>query len=83
MITSPMIISILLMSYIAFGCLALAMFSHYRDTFSTSPSQLQSRLFYWAGWLVLGSAFLLAINNIGTAYGSIVFIGAMAPASCT
>ncbi|WP_256717997.1 DUF3325 domain-containing protein [Shewanella sp. UCD-KL12] len=80
MITSPMILSILLMSYIAFGCLALAMFSHYRDTFSTSPTTLQSRLFYWVGWLLLGSTLLLSINNIGVAYGSVVFVGAMAPA---
>ncbi|GIU18392.1 DUF3325 domain-containing protein [Shewanella sp. MBTL60-007] len=70
-----MIISLLGFSYLAFGLLALAMFSHYRDTFGSAPSPTQAKVLYIAGWLAIGGTYWGCIANLGTAYGSILFFG--------
>ncbi|MCG9730499.1 DUF3325 domain-containing protein [Shewanella sp. Isolate13] len=70
-----MIISLLGFSYLAFGLLALAMFSHYRDTFGRAPSPMQAKVLYIAGWLAIAGTYWGCIANLGAAYGSILFFG--------
>lgn len=70
-----MIISLLGFSYLAFGLLALAMFSHYRDTFGRAPSPVQAKILYIAGWLAIAGTYWGCIANLGAAYGSILFFG--------
>ncbi|WP_299791937.1 DUF3325 domain-containing protein [uncultured Shewanella sp.] len=75
MISNSVTISILNFSYLAFGCLSLAMFSHFRDAFKRSPSQIQSRILYWSGWIILGASYYVGVSYQGLAYGSIMFTG--------
>ncbi|AQS39161.1 Protein of unknown function (DUF3325) [Shewanella psychrophila] len=80
MISNLMILSILWISYIAFGCLALAMFSNFRSTFKKAPTAGQSRCLYWTGWLMLGLSYYLSVAKQGMVYGSIFFTGIIAVA---
>ncbi len=75
MISNAMTLSLLNFSYLAFGSLSLAMFSHFRGAFKRSPSPIQSRLFYWFGWGVLAISYYIGILYQGFAYGSILFTG--------
>ncbi len=75
MISNAMTLSLLNFSYLAFGSLALAMFSHFRGAFDRSPSPAQSRLFYWFGWGVLAASYYAGVVYQGFAYGSILFTG--------
>lgn len=75
MISNTLILSLLTFTYLALGCMALAMFSHFRDSFKHSPSQAQSRGLYWTGWVILTLSYYVGISYLGFAYGSILFIG--------
>nr|WP_299809050.1 DUF3325 domain-containing protein [uncultured Shewanella sp.] len=75
-----MILSLLGFSYLAFGLLALAMFSHYRDTFGSAPSPTQAKVLYIAGWLAIAGTFWGCITSLGGAYGSILFFGLLSVA---
>jgi len=75
MISNAMTLSLLNFSYLAFGSLALAMFSHFRGVLNRSPSPTQSRLFYWFGWGVLAVSYYIGVLYQGFAYGSILFTG--------
>ncbi|MBW8186265.1 DUF3325 domain-containing protein [Shewanella nanhaiensis] len=75
MISNSMTLSLLTFSYLALGCMALAMFSHFRDTFKRSPTPAQSRGLYWTGWGILTLSYYLGIRYLGFAYGSILFTG--------
>ena len=70
-----MILSLLGFSYLTFGLLALAMFSHYRDACGKAPSPLQARLLYIAGWVGISTTYWGCITDQGFAYGSILFFG--------
>ncbi|MGS0691249.1 DUF3325 domain-containing protein [Shewanella sp. 0m-4] len=70
-----MILSLLGFSYLAFGLFALAMFSHYRDTFGNAPSPQQAKLLYIGGWVGIASIYWGCITAQGAAYGSILFFG--------
>ena len=80
MISNLMVLSILWISYIAFGCLALAMFSNFRSTFKKAPTALQSRGLYWSGWSMLALSYYLSVAKQGMLYGSIFFTGMLAVA---
>ena len=80
MISNLMVLSILWISYIAFGCLALAMFSNFRSTFKKAPTPLQSRGLYWSGWSMLALGYYLSVAKQGMVYGSIFFTGMLAVA---
>lgn len=75
MISNSMTLSLLNFSYLAFGSLALAMFSHFRGAFKRSPSQMQSRILYWSGWITLAASYYAGVIYQGFAYGSILFTG--------
>lgn len=75
MISNSMTLSLLNFSYLAFGSLALAMFSHFRGAFNRSPSPAQSKLLYWFGWGVLAVSYYIGVLYQGFAYGSILFTG--------
>ena len=75
MISNTLIFSLLTFSYLALGCMALAIFSHFRDSFKQPPTQAQSRGLYWVGWSILIASYYLGISYLGFAYGSILFIG--------
>ncbi|ABV35954.1 conserved hypothetical protein [Shewanella sediminis HAW-EB3] len=75
MISNSMTLSILNFSYLAFGCLSLAMFSHFRGAFKRSPNQTQSRVLYWSGWIILAASYYAGVVYQGFAYGSILFTG--------
>ncbi|MFT5314179.1 MAG: hypothetical protein ACI8SK_000052 [Shewanella sp.] len=75
MISNTLTLSLLTFSYLALGCMALAMFSHFRDSFKRSPSRAQSRGLYWTGWIILAASYYIGISYQGVAYGSILFIG--------
>ena len=70
-----MILSLLGFSYLTLGLLALAMFSHYRDTFGKAPNPKQAKAFYIAGWTGIAGTFWGCIATQGAAYGSILFFG--------
>lgn len=70
-----MILSLLGFSYLAFGLLALAMFSHYRDTFAKAPNPAQAKALYVAGWIGIAGTYWGCITTQGAAYGSILFFG--------
>ena len=74
-ISNTMVISLLSFSYLALGCMALAMFSHFRDTFKHSPTPMIKRGLYWLGWIILTISYCIAINKQGFSYGSIMFTG--------
>ncbi|QPG59025.2 DUF3325 domain-containing protein [Shewanella eurypsychrophilus] len=78
MISNLMVLAILCISYIAFSCLALAMFSNFRDTFKKAPTSTQSRCLYWSGWAMLTLSYYLSIAKQGVVYGSIFFTGVLA-----
>ncbi|WP_353736281.1 DUF3325 domain-containing protein [Shewanella sp.] len=80
MISNLMVLSILWISYIAFGCLALAMFSNFRSTFKKAPTALQSKGLYWSGWSMLALGYYLSVAKQGMLYGSIFFTGMLAVA---
>ena len=75
MLSNTMTLSILTFTYLALGCMALAMFSHFRDSFKRSSTTIQSRGLYWAGWAILVLSYYAGISSLGFAYGSILFIG--------
>ncbi|ABZ75824.1 conserved hypothetical protein [Shewanella halifaxensis HAW-EB4] len=62
-------------SYLAFGLLALAMFSHYRDSFGKAPSPQQAKLLHIAGWVGITGTYWGCITSQGATYGSILFFG--------
>ncbi|WP_394200345.1 DUF3325 domain-containing protein [Shewanella waksmanii] len=68
-------VSLLCFGYLALGCMALAMFGHFRASFNRSPSSLQSHGLYWFGWLMMLICFGLNVQQFGWAYGSIFFVG--------
>lgn len=68
-------LTMLCFGYLALGCMALAMFSHFRASFKRSPSQRVSRVLYWSGWAVLTLSYIAGVQSLGFAYGSILFIG--------
>ncbi|NRD74851.1 DUF3325 domain-containing protein [Shewanella sp. VB17] len=74
-ISNSVVLSLLSFSYLALGCMALAMFSHFRDSFKRSPTQIISRGLHWLGWAILTISYGIAINNQGVSYGSIMFTG--------
>ncbi|BAJ03110.1 DUF3325 domain-containing protein [Shewanella violacea] len=80
MLSYLMIVSTLCISYLAFGCLALAMFSNFRDIFKQAPTPLQSRSLYWSGWLTLALSYYLSVSEHGMAYGTIFFTGVLSVA---
>lgn len=78
MMPTFMVFSIVCISYMALGCMALAMFSNFKDTFKKPPTLLQSRCLYWSGWALLILSYFLSIDKQGIAYGSIFFTGVLA-----
>ncbi|EDQ01210.1 DUF3325 domain-containing protein [Shewanella benthica] len=80
MISNLMVLSILWISYVAFGCLALAMFSNFRSTFKKAPTPWQSRGLYWSGWSMLALSYYFNVAKQGMLYGSIFFTGMLAVA---
>ncbi|PKG58061.1 DUF3325 domain-containing protein [Shewanella sp. Choline-02u-19] len=73
-----MMLSLLGFSYIAFGLLALAMFSHHREVLGKAPSDKQSRRLSITGWLGLALTYWGCTLDQGVAYGSIIYFGLLA-----
>lgn len=69
------------LGYLAFGLFALAMFSHFKDSFSRAPTKWQRYSLYICAWLVLGGSFAGCITQLGIAYGLIFFTGMMSVAA--
>lgn len=70
-----MMLILLGFSYIAFGLLALAMFSHHREVLGKVPSDKQSRILSITGWLGLAFTYWGCTLEQGAAYGSVIYFG--------
>lgn len=66
---------ILALCYLSFSAFALAKFSHYRDVMGLRPTQTQSDLLQWTGWLLSLLSLGLAVQ-LQAGYGSLLYLGA-------
>ncbi|QYJ98821.1 DUF3325 domain-containing protein [Shewanella alkalitolerans] len=71
----------LCLAFIAFGALALAMFSHFKSCFKRPPTQIQQRALTLTGWASLALSFLALLGQYEPAYATILLFGVMSAAA--
>lgn len=72
-------LAVLALAHLGLGCLSLAMQRHHGEVFGrgaalTRASQLQLRV---AGWLLLASAYALAVSHFDWGVGSVLWLGTL------